>query len=553
MISLTAEQKNLTGIYSSNELYIVPPYQRPYSWTFDQCADLFRDIMAAFDTVEPYFLGNVILARGEEYKFNSQSLIIDGQQRLITLWTLIKVLSELLPTVNTLKTALYITPWSGDEREPKVQSKIFESNDNDKILEVFSYTKEDIQQRYTSLIQRYSILREDRCRSKIEASLLYFYEQISNSKILASGDRLMDFSRFLMTEVFLLPIVLTADNQDKATDRALSIFETINNRGLDLEDADIFKARLYGSADTEEGKSEFIQLWGDFKAECTTLGLTIDDIFRYYSHIIRGQVGITTREKRLRDFFTNESFSPLNYNTYSSVLEDLNRILSSIKYVKAIAGVGDPSSPGPWIQILREYTNLYPMYAVVVYLFNHDSQTGDGNRKFVSFLKDLVRYCLISGSTSSIKFGIYSIIKKISTDDEIEDFVPTDITSDTFDHLGRLKNCFALLAYILETGEAIPVQYSIDKIVNLRDQASLGDDWSHESLGYICNSIGNLVVLDIPKRYNFLQDKANQYQGSGSEYVRSIFRDSRFEYEDWRRRHDRYKGILSNFFNGEPR
>lgn len=552
MISLSAEQKSLEGIYCSpTELYIVPQYQRPYSWTFDQCADLFRDIVSAYENKESYFLGNIILARSKSFDINGESFIVDGQQRLITLWTIIKVLAELLPDVNTLKTALYVMPWSGNMHTPKIKSLIFENKDNEAILEVFNYSKTDIINRYNVLTQKNAILKEDKCRSQIEASLLYFYEQISNSSFSSDDNRLMDFSQFLMKRITMLPIVQTADDESKATDKALIIFETINNRGLDLEDADIFKARLYNSAYTDEQRNEFINLWVDFKAECMGLKITIDDIFRYYSHVIRGKEGITTNEKRLRDFFINESFSPLNYSSYNDVLNDLSKILSSLKYIRRNAGIGDASQPGPWIQILLEYTNQYPMYAIVVYLFNHDVDANENVGNFVKFLKALVRYCLITGSTSSVKFGIYPMIKTISFTNNIGDFFQTNISIEDFNHLGRLKNCFALLAYLQETGNCLPEKYSIDKIVNARDEKLLEEDWQYENINEICNSIGNLVVLDIPKKYNSLKEKPKQYSESKSNYVRSIFKNSSFGYNDWKNRNDLCKHILVDFFKGK--
>ena len=551
MISLSAEQKSLEGIYCSpTELYIVPQYQRPYSWTFDQCADLFRDIVSAYENKESYFLGNIILARSKSYDMNGESFIVDGQQRLITLWTIIKVLAELLPNVNTLKTALSVMPWSGDKHAPKIKSLIFENKDNEAILEVFNYSKDDIVHRYNVLTQKNTILKEEKCRSQIEASLLYFYEQISNSSFGGDDSRLMEFSQFLMKRITILPIVQTADDESKATDKALTIFETINNRGLDLEDADIFKARLYNSAYTDEQRNEFINLWVDFKAECMGLKITIDDIFRYYSHVIRGKEGITTNEKRLRDFFINEPFSPLNYSSYNDVLNDLSKILSSLKYIRQNAGIGDVSRPGPWIQILLEYTNQYPMYAIVVYLFNHDVEANESVGNFVKFLKALVRYCLITGSTSSVKFGIYPMIKTISFTNNMEDFFQTDISIEDFNHLGRLKNCFALLVYLQETGNSIPTKYSIDKIVNIRDEKLLGKDWHYKNINEICNSIGNLVVLDVPKRYNSIKEKPKQYSGSKSNYVRSIFKNSSFGYNDWKNRNDLCRHLLVNFFKG---
>ena len=550
MISLTAEQKNLEGMYcSSTEQYIVPQYQRPYSWTFDQCSELFRDIMSAYDDNDSYFLGNVILARSRDFDLTGQSYIVDGQQRLITVWTLIKVLSLLLPDVNTLRSSLSVTPWQGDENEPKIKSLIFENKDDEAINAVFHIEKDKLTKRYDELIQKYSSLKEEKCNSQIEASLLYFYEQITNSSKLSSEVALMKFAQFLMKRVTMLPIVQTASNTAEATDKALTIFETINNRGLDLEDADIFKARLYDSAYDEQHKKEFINMWVDFKAECDRLRLSIDDVFRYYSHIIRGKQGITTSEKRLRDFFTNEPFSPLSNSTYDEVLSNLNKILQVIQYLKKETSNGGITEPGSWLQIINEYTNQYPIYAVVAYVYNHEIETEEGKNKVVNFLKSLVRYCLYTGSTSSVKFGIYPIIKTISFQDSIDDNYPTeDITIETFNHLGRLKNAFALLTYLLETKQAFPKKYTVDKIVNLRDEDLLGEDWTYNNLNDICNSIGNLVVLDIPKRYNTVNDKKEYYATSNNHYVNQIFTTNIFHYDDWKKRDMHMKNLLIDFF-----
>lgn len=551
-INLSAEQKNIESMFcTTTEQYIVPQYQRPYSWTFDQCGDLFRDLKTAFDDKDPYFLGNVILARSKDFDMTGQNYIVDGQQRLITIWMVIKLLSVLLENVNTLRSALTIVPWTGEANEPKIKSLIFENKDNDAIREISTYTKELIKSRYTEVTAKSSTLKEDCCKNQFEANLLYFYEQIKYSGLENNELELTKFAQYLMKRVSLLPIVQTADNEEDANDKALTIFETINNRGLDLEDADIFKARLYNSAYTDTQRQDFISQWVDFKSVCDGLKLSIDDVFRYYSHVIRGREGITTSEKRLRDFFTNDCRSPLACSSYEVVLTDLNKILDSIKYVRRISGKGRSDEPGPWLQIINEYTNQYPMYAVVVYLFNHTVESSDEIKTFVSFLQSLIRYCLYIGSTSSVKFGIYPIIKQISNGNTIDNYRRNDVDTETFNHLGRLKNAFALLSYILDTGFEIPKKYNIDKIINLRDEDLLDKKWIYNNLNEICNSIGNLVVLDIPKRYISYKDKSKYYKTSSSRYVSSIFQASDFEYGDWKMRNIHMKNLLIKFFSEE--
>jgi len=544
MISLTAEQKTIEGIFGSpNETYVIPMYQRPYSWGFDQLYELYKDLMSAYNEDEPYFLGNIIMARSKDYSNDGKSSVVDGQQRIITIWTLIKVLSLYLPDINSLQRALYVAPWSGKDQLPKIESKIFENNDDDAIDAIFKYDKEKIESRYKAVATSDGI-NERKCESKVEYALLYFYQQF----VALKDDKfdLAGFAQFLMRRVTMLPIVQSADGQEDAENKALTIFETINNRGMDLEDADIFKARLYDSAYTKEQREEFIAMWVDFKADCDELKLSVDDIFRYYSHIIRGRQRITSNEKRLREFFSNEPFSPLKTLNYKEVLEDLNKILSILKYMNKERG--DSNDVGIWLQIINAYTNQYPTYALVVYLYYNNVDTDEEKHRFISFLQSLIRYCFYMGSTTSVKFNIYNMIKVIANKGEI-DANYTDVAPDYFSHLGRLQNAFALLAYYLDSKEPIPTRFTVDKIVNLRDEDLLGEDWHYQYLSDICNSIGNLVVMDLPKRYNSLTDKYDYYKLSKNEYVKNILTSKTFTFENYKERNRHLKKLLANFFN----
>ena len=544
MISLTAEQKTIEGIFGSpNETYVIPMYQRPYSWGFDQLYELYKDLMGAYNEDEPYFLGNIIMARSKDYSNDGKSSVVDGQQRIITIWTLIKVLSLYLPDINSLQRALYVVPWSGKDQLPKIESKIFENNDDDAIEAIFKFDKEKIESRYKAVATSDGI-NERKCESKVEYALLYFYQQFVSFK--DGNFNLAGFAQFLMRRVTMLPIVQSADGQEDAENKALTIFETINNRGMDLEDADIFKARLYDSAYTKEQREEFIAMWVDFKTDCDELKLSVDDIFRYYSHIIRGRQRITSNEKRLREFFSNEPFSPLKTLNYKEVLEDLNKILSILKYINKERG--DSNDVGIWLQIIYAYTNQYPTYALVVYLYYNNVDTDEEKHRFISFLQSLIRYCFYMGSTTSVKFNIYNMIKVIANNGEI-DANYTDVAPDYFSHLGRLQNAFALLAYYLDSKEAIPTRFTVDKIVNLRDEDLLGEDWSGHDLGEICNKIGNLVVTDLPKRYNSVLEKYDYYRHSKSEYVKNVFSSPTFSYESWKERNSHLQNVLAKFFN----
>lgn len=547
MISLTAEQKSIESMFcQTTEQYVIPQYQRPYSWGNEQCYQLYQDLMDAFIDNEPYFVGNVILARNKNFDLTGESSVVDGQQRLITLWALIKVLSMLMPELNSLRSALYVEPWEGNGNLPKIKSYIFENDDNSALINIYSFDKAKTEERLKATTINDDII-ESKCSSAIEYSLLLFYQLFTNDlRFVNNETELNRFAKYLMKRVSLLPIVQTAEEEKDAIGKALTIFETINNRGMDLEDADIFKARLYESAYKKDQRDDFVAQWVDFKAECNAQRYSVDDIFRFYSHIIRGKQKITSGEKKLREFFTNESFSPLLTMPYDRVLGELNKVLAILKYLKTECR--KDKDINTWLQIINEYSNQYPIYAVVTYLYHYSVETEVEKKDFLDFLQSLVRFCLYTGATTSVKFGIYNIIRTISFQKKIESYRVEGITLAYFNHLGRLKNSFALLAYHLCTSDPIPDKYTIDKIVNLRDEEILGSDWKYDNINDICNSIGNLVVLDIPKKYNSMHDKATYYKTSNVRYVKDAIEGDTFTYSNWKSRDVKMKELLLSFF-----
>ena len=90
-LTLSAEQKNIFNIFSGRIKYIIPEYQRPYSWDREECLELIDDLKQSFkNEVNGYFLGNIVVANSLDSTYQLE--VIDGQQRLTTLTLLMRVL-----------------------------------------------------------------------------------------------------------------------------------------------------------------------------------------------------------------------------------------------------------------------------------------------------------------------------------------------------------------------------------------------------------------------------------------------------------------------------
>ncbi len=537
-LSLTAEQKELLKIFKIEEQYIIPAYQRPYSWEYDQCIQLFNDLMEAFESKEEYFIGNIIIARSNSNKDELE--IIDGQQRLITLLLIFKVLYILQPELKILDQILAQEDWEGIESKLRIKSEVFEANDGRDLHKVLKYSTTEINQRLEQCTDKNNKIDERKSINRFELNALYFlfWLKYYNDK---KGD-LKDFTSFLLKNVYLLPIELTGQNKDEANSKALIIFETINNRGMNLEDADIFKAKLYQRAKKVNEEKLFIDSWIDLKNNCDKLSISIDDLFRYYSHIIRGKEGITTSEINLRVFFIREKYSPFEKKKYKEILDDLLKILEILEFIE-LEKARD-SKTTRWFQLIDAYTNQYPKYAIITYLYQNELFVDD---KFVNFLISLVRYVYFQGSTTTVKFEIYNIIKQICLDQKISSY-HRDLEISFFDNLGRLKFGFCLLAYYLES-DSVLFSYNIDRLITYRDIEELPTDWGNIDIDLIVDQIGNLIVIDLPKRSLSFTKKKAYYMNSEIKDVRDLFTTT-FTYEAFKLRDLMLKTRLVDFFKG---
>ena len=78
--------------------YAIPVYQRNYEWSKEQCTKLFEDIIAAYKGDKTHFCGSVVYAPLKEENNIHYYVIIDGQQRMTTIYILLKALLDLAET-----------------------------------------------------------------------------------------------------------------------------------------------------------------------------------------------------------------------------------------------------------------------------------------------------------------------------------------------------------------------------------------------------------------------------------------------------------------------
>ncbi|MBL0703220.1 MAG: DUF262 domain-containing protein, partial [Sulfurospirillum sp.] len=355
-LNLSAEQKSIVKFFNSISVYIVPAYQRSYSWDRDKCSILWDDLEYALEksSKDGYFLGNIVIAKSND---SDELDVIDGQQRLITLTLLLKALSFFDKKNDDISESI-LRQDRRDKTKKKqvVRSCVFEKNDNEFLKQ---YINEESAEKITKN-ERQDIFAKN---------FTFFYNKL---KEFSENKDISIFSDFLLDKVYMLPIVARDEDELKANEKALMIFETVNNRGMELSDADIFKSQLYNSALNEKNQDDFIEEWLKLSEFSNEIGISLVELFRSYMHIIRGETNEIRQEIGLRVFFTKNY--PLKKKKYSIVMENLYKIALLFQYNTLINKNEEPNKKlVKWIQVLSEYKIQYVKYAIISYLYKNST------------------------------------------------------------------------------------------------------------------------------------------------------------------------------------
>jgi len=82
-------------IEQNKRQYAIPVYQRNYEWSKDQCVKLFDDIVIAAQRGREHFCGSVVYSMVKYENNINHYIVIDGQQRMTTVYLLLKALMDM--------------------------------------------------------------------------------------------------------------------------------------------------------------------------------------------------------------------------------------------------------------------------------------------------------------------------------------------------------------------------------------------------------------------------------------------------------------------------
>ncbi|MCI9129703.1 MAG: DUF262 domain-containing protein [Eggerthellaceae bacterium] len=227
-------QKLLDLLHSEGAQFVVPPFQRPYSWTTWQCEVLWQDIERISKTSKPHFFGAVFYRKELSGQGAPALALIDGQQRTLTSLLMLSALRDHLAkggsqsagiTADQLSSAYLLA--KGDEKA--IPSK----RDRESYAAALSSPVDEAQAAATNA----------------QANKALFAQKMA--------DPLFDPDAFWRALGRLEVVAIELEGADDAQ----SIFESFNSKGVPLVAADMVRNYLLFAQSPDEQVRLFREYW----------------------------------------------------------------------------------------------------------------------------------------------------------------------------------------------------------------------------------------------------------------------------------------------------
>lgn len=533
------KQNVLQLLTSGQEIpFVIPEYQRPYSWSDDEIITLFEDLWefsierTHSDGAKNYFLGCVV-----SYEENGERQIIDGQQRITSLFLLLRAVFSMLEKednktdeVNNFIQKIKPALWKENEMTGK--------EDRSKIL-----LRSEVVTDSGNLILR-NILESGEADKNAKDNYSKNYNKFKElyiQKSQSSPNQIYHFVLALLNYSILLPI--TADDQETA----LTIFNTLNNRGLPLSDADIFKSYIYKKLD-DTGKKAFINKWKKLETDAEKVNESIQSLFYYNMFYMRArEKDDKSTTPGIRKYYLDKNKNRLT----PEVIDDLAVNLQLWKVINGREAVdGEEWSQNMDIRkildCLSSYTNEFWKYPVSIFFMEHKDKA-NFEEIFLKFLRKLyvmllTRYLEIP-TINAVKVDILKLNVQIINNShpefyagfeekKLEDEYAVNAEKARTDkliiapHKNMVRMLLKVLAYQEDTQtDLLPSYWEIEHIFPQTWDSkyyTLNEEEANEKLEHLGNKLPLEKKLNISASNNYFAKKNNRYKDSKIAIIKKL-------------------------------
>ena len=569
-----------------SENFVVPEYQRAYSWDISQCDQLWQDIEEFIQQSndDPYFFGTIIVDCSEPNKLN----LIDGQQRTTTFLLLLKAvllrLNEVIPKIalnddteslleglkSNRKRIMSILYKAEDEDIPAIlkffseekveNSKIIE---NTKILENNSIN-ELYHDEFSKIIRarnfesaernthKFNKKQKDNKYTNYFRNFKFFYDKLSN----ASETNLNLFAKTFLQKCQIIEI------RSWQVEQAIMMFNSLNSKGMPLSDADIISAQMYSKLSSNENKrNKFNELWEQIKnkaEELKTKKITdISGVLQQFMYINRA-----IHKEYLKENSVDVTTPGLR-RYYTEIRKELlNEPLDLCEKLKKITDTWLKIKDYPIVKLLLKFNANLKLF-LMSYLYRYSpeeidekviesicecllrlftllelDQTNYSNNKYKTFLFDInLKFVDKNHSIEDIKRAFYEHIQ--------ENWKQEDVKESLIDYEKNILIFLNEYLFSKEKGLSFDFTENTDiehimpmsgiNIDVIRKDAKINDKEEFRSL---VNKLGNKILLESDTNKaigsSWFQTKKSKYEKSGFTLAQAIakYHKDKWEKED---------------------
>jgi len=270
---MKATEAKLLEFLKKSPQFVIPIYQRAYSWGENECRQFWDDILRTGRSadVTAHFMGSIVYVEAGLYSVSSQAplLVIDGQQRLTTVMLLIEALArsigETEPTEGFSARKLRHYYLLNDLEDGEKRYKLLLSQTDKASL--------------IALLEQHPTPKESSIR--VEENFVYFMRRIKES-----GQEIDALCNGL-AKLIIVDISLSRDQ-----DNPQLIFESLNSTGLELSQADLIRNFILMGLDPKTQTKLYNLYWRPMEVEFGQQAYSahFDRFMRHYLTVRTGEI-----------------------------------------------------------------------------------------------------------------------------------------------------------------------------------------------------------------------------------------------------------------------
>lgn len=504
---LQAGETTLNKLLNTSRQFIVPIFQRNYSWQKSQYEQLWFDILRAskFKEKQNHFIGSIVyIDMGTPAGRPQQLLLIDGQQRLTTISILLCAIKDYVQKFNLETKLINLAKiknqflYNSDEIDEDRYKLLLNVQDKETYIKLIDNTIFTVNKPATNIIKCYE----------------FFYERIE--------DFIKEYGQIDEIYAGIFKLSLVSISLDKDSDNPQMIFESMNSTGKDLSQTDLLRNYLLMDLTPEKQTRLYKTYWKPMEE------LFGEDIYKNdvnkFDYFIRDFLTLKSDTGyicKINNVYENFKRYYLDNNCEKfAVLKDL------FTYAKYYA----------WIDLLQENDDELKLYwqefkkldSHVVYpfllkLYDDYSRQILIKEDFKKILQVVISYlwrrAICEIPTNSLSKTFATLYQAVDKDDYVNSVIKAFVFKSSYkrfpsDYEVREKlqtkdiYHFRLRKYLLEALENYyhkePIDlntanYTIEHIMpqniehNLSWQQMLGEDWQEVHSLYL-HTLGNLTI-----------------------------------------------------------